>query len=361
MIYSANNSIIKFFCRWAEKLYIQLIETRVFRQRLSKRLALYKVDSRDQLDLMAVECDVALQCCDSAECQHLIQPYAGFYSCLYRGVSATDKSIPAQRIDLDVGGVKAYSLTLHGIDLDRYENFQQYKSELGKRSSFFLRHAKKALKKGYHVQHFAAANYSNDLVAIRKSMKIRSFGLMLDAWTVNEDQFGGIPSQWVEPSMPSCHQHWEQMLGVFISKPGHKQGELVVNQQLVGYARLHRIGNMLAYKDFMGDGRFVGDGVMKLLHIHILQWILDSGDPHVEGIDNIAHGSIERGSEGIFFWKKKALFSPYRVKMTGQALPEDFDAQQYLELNPDVRISHLNPAQHYIVHGRYEKRVYRRV
>jgi len=359
------------FIHWLSGLYTKYVESRVFKKRLSTRLALYKVQSRDQLDSMPVNCcetlhgeasrdgaakDSASQDLDPSACIPLIQSYSGFYIRLYRGNPSE-----YTHNHNSTGEGRHQALTMHGIDLKKYKDFQQYKRALGKRSSFFLRHANKALKNGYKIERFNAVNHSVDMVAIRRSMKVRSFGIMPDAWLVNVKQFGGLPEQWKQDTLPACTQHWEMLFGVFKDMPGHKQGSLITDRQLVGYARLHRIGNMLSYNDFIGDGAFIGDGVMKLLHIHIVQWVLDSGDPYASGIENVGYGSIERGSDGLFFWKKKALFAPYRVSMVEEELPEDFDPQQYLELNPDVGESNLTPAQHYQVHGRYEKRVYRRV
>ncbi len=42
-----------------------------------------------------------------------------------------------------------------------------------------------------------------------------------------------------------------------------------------------------------------------------------------------------------------------------EGLPEDFDPQIYLALNPDVKIMPMEPADHYILHGRDEGRAYR--
>ena len=337
--------------RWIKNIYAKYVESRVFANRLHQRLAFYSIGSRDQLPKMRVDCVYSSCEAKHSACINLIQSYAGFFSRLHR---AADHTVPRSERN-----AMKFALTMHGIHIDQYEDFQQYKRDLSKRSSFFIRHANKAIKKGYVVERFNPTNFSVDMLGIRRSMKIRSFGVMPEAWLANIEQFGGFPQEWNEISLPSCKKHWEIFIGIFKNCPGHKQGPLIVDRRLVGYARLHRIGNMLAYKDFIGDGRFVADGVMKLLHIHIVQWVLDSRDEYAEGIENIAHGSIERGSEGIFFWKKKALFTPYCVTMVEKNLPDDFDAQLYLELNPDVRAARLGPAQHYQVHGRYEKRIYR--
>jgi hypothetical protein len=41
------------------------------------------------------------------------------------------------------------------------------------------------------------------------------------------------------------------------------------------------------------------------------------------------------------------------------SLPEDFNAMNYLELNPDVRQAGLTAAEHYMLHGFREKRRYK--
>jgi len=347
------------FVNWLSNLYSKHIESKVFEKRLSSRLALYKVQSRDDLEIMTVKCadsSVAIDLEDKGHsaCVPLIQSYLGFYIRLYPAAIAT-----CTHNNNATGEGADRALTLHAIALNKYKNFQQYKRDLGKRSSFFLRHANKALKNGYSVDRFSAANHSADMVAIRRSMKVRSFGIMPDAWLANVKKFGGLPEQWTQERLPRCTQHWEMLFGVFKDIPGYMQGTLLVNRKLVGYARLDRIGNMLSYCDFIGDGAFIGDGVMKLLHMHIMQWLLDSDDPYTIGIQNFSYGSIERGNDGLFFWKKKALFAPYRVNLIEQELPDDFDPEQYLELNPDVGDSSLSPTQHYQVHGRYEKRHYK--
>lgn len=40
-------------------------------------------------------------------------------------------------------------------------------------------------------------------------------------------------------------------------------------------------------------------------------------------------------------------------------LPNDFDAQRYLELNPDIASAGIDPAVHYIAHGQFEDRLYK--
>jgi hypothetical protein len=135
------------------------------------------------------------------------------------------------------------------------------------------------------------------------------------------------------------------------------QGDLKA-ARLVGYARLQRVGNCVAYEDLIGHRDFMNDGIMKLLHCHILHWLLDSGDPDVQGLEYVVHGSIERGNDGIFFWKKKALFMPYLIELVATELPEDFVEEEYLRLNPDVKASGLDGSSHYRLYGQKEGRHY---
>ena len=89
-----------------------------------------------------------------------------------------------------------------------------------------------------------------------------------------------------------------------------------------------------------------------------MHWLLDSDDPDVQGLEYVVHGSIERGNDGIFFWKKKALFMPYLIELVTTQLPEDFDEAEYLRLNPDVKASGLDGASHYRLYGQKEGRHY---
>ena len=46
--------------------------------------------------------------------------------------------------------------------------------------------------------------------------------------------------------------------------------------------------------------------------------------------------------------------------MTETELPDDFDPEEYLSLHPDLRAGKVDPVQHYLKHGRYERRAYKR-
>lgn len=199
--------------------------------------------------------------------------------------------------------------------LEEFSDFSQYQTELKKRSSYFERRARKAEKLGYYVDTFNRANQAPDILDIRKSMKFRSFGPVLDAFFLTLKAVGGAPTAERTTREPECTKHWEICLGVFTDKPGYRQGALTMNRQLVAYARLHRSGNVVRYADFIGHGNHLKHGVMMLLQRETMRWILQKNEPTVSGIQYITYGGIEQGSEGLLFWKRKALFQPGLIEI----------------------------------------------
>ena len=328
---------------WTQRLaryYRTRIDPLFYKGRLLRRLGSYDLDP--QSDMMVSRLDGALGCsCSGAMCHHLFVTYGGYFEQYFY---TTDQESPL------------YSkLTLHAIDLLRYESFNDYRKDLGKRSSFFLRNAKQAGKLGYIVREFDARDYVKDIAQIASSMKVRSFGPMWTNW-LNDDEdqsaFKKLPQ-----NEKHCPVHWDRFVGVFAHSLNALQGDLK-DARLVGYARLQRVGNCVAYEDLIGHRDFIRDGIMKLLHCHIVHWLLDSGDLDVQCLEYVVHGSIERGNDGIFFWKKKALFMPYLIELIATELPEDFNEAEYLRLNPDVASSGLSAASHFRIHGKIEQRAY---
>jgi hypothetical protein len=329
---------------WTQRLaryYRTRIDPLFYKSRLLRRLGSYDLDP--QSEMMVARLDGALGCaCTQNMCHHLFVTYGGYFDQFFY---STDGNAPL------------YSkLTLHAIDLLRYKSFNEYRQDLGKRSSFFLRNAKQAEKLGYVLSEFDASEYEKDIAQITSSMKARSFGPMWINWLAQakekDSAFKRIPQ-----NETHCPVHWDRFVGVFAHSPNTLQDDLK-DARLVGYARLQRIGNCVAYEDLIGHRDFMNDGIMKLLHCHIVNWLLDSGDPDVQGLEYVVHGSIERGNDGIFFWKKKALFMPYLIELATTELPEDFVEEEYLRLNPDVKASGLAGASHYRLYGQKEVRHY---
>ena len=331
---------------WTQRLaryYRTRIDPLFYKSRLLRRLAIYDLDP--QSEMMVARLDGADGCaCSEPMCHHLFVTYGGYFDQFFYSTDQDEAPLYSK-------------LTLHAIDLLRYESFDDYRKELGRRSSFFLRNARHAGKLGYVVREFDPRQYEKDIAQIASSMKVRSFGPMWSNWLAQEETatsaFKRLPQ-----NREICEKHWDRFIGVFAHGPNSMQGDLRESARLVGYARLQRVGNMVAYEDLIGHRDFMNDGIMKLLHCHIVHWLLDSDHPDVQGLEYVVHGSVERGNDGIFFWKKKALFMPYLIELVATELPEDFEEAEYLRLNPDVKASGLDPASHYRLYGQKEGRHY---
>jgi hypothetical protein len=255
--------------------------------------------------------------------------------------------------------------TLLALDLRTYTHYSGYENQLYKQSRNFHRDIKRAEKAGFFVREFALANHTPDVLKIRRSAKKRSFGLVLEAFTLKIDDLGGTPTHITAlADQPSCLTHWEKYFGVFQSSPTHKQGAITIDQELVAYIRIRRSGNTLHYREFMGRADLVSQGVMMLLQSAVVRHAIElnqaTDSSALPPIDYITYGALEHGSTGLVFWKRKALFFPHHTEIVRTALPPDFNEEEYLSLNPDVAQIGDVPAWHYQHHGAREGRKYRK-
>lgn len=322
--------------------YKKYIEVFFLPIRLRKRLGEQSHIPQKRFLLAKIHCHQG-EDCKNEQCKRLIVSYAGFYEQYCR--SSLDDSKSTQ-----------HKLTLHAIALGDYSTASSYLKKISMRSSFFSRDIKKAQKSGFWVAPFIHSQKAHQMDEIRGSILIRSFGLVLN-WPLFKKYSNKNTSQsYVVNALDgnTCLLHWELLIGVFEGPVSNTE-----HSRLVGFARLHRIGNIASYDELIGHGKFLHSGVMKLLHAHIVQCLIDSTELSMQGIEYLAHGSVERGNEGFFFWKKKALFMPHLVKLADFQLPADFDEEQYLALNPDVKKSHIPPKTHYKIHGKLEGRAYK--
>jgi hypothetical protein len=101
------------------------------------------------------------------------------------------------------------------------------------------------------------------------------------------------------------------------------------------------------------------------------------GELDVRSIENIATGELEPSrylgrqlstirkdqEQQQRKTRRRSLLARLRRRAeaaNSDLLPDDFDADAYLHLNPDVERSGANPAEHFLAHGRHERRRYRR-
>ena len=334
------SSIADFIGLW----HARHVEPLFYRGRRMRRLAQLGRSDSDAPPAATLDLGDKSTCC-GPDCDRFRLSYGGYYSRLKQARDTVD-------------GVHPEPMLLTAIDLRQYPDYPAYWKALRRHSGNFCRDALKAGRLGYHVAPIDRVDHLDEIRAVHRSLKVRSFGLVLDALLpVRFSRFSLAPTQSPKAD-PQCEQHWELAFGVF--GPGTADPETSGQQdRLVGYAGIERVGNVLIYADFIGHGDHLRNGIMMLLHTEVVQWLLDRNNRLCRGVEFLANGTLERGSDGMFFWKKKALFRPCLVDQVEEPLPADFDPKEYLRLNPDVARSGESAVSHYRKHGRKERRLYR--
>jgi hypothetical protein len=209
------------------------------------------------------------------------------------------------------------SATLAAIDLRKYGGFEDYSRHLSS-SNNFSRDIKKARRLGYQAHIFNRNNHIPDIVEIRRSLKWRASGPVLEAFIPLSRSLGQIPGSALPLTPPMCANHWEVSIGLFLPQPGHRQGNVVVDRKLVAYMQMDRTGNTVCWADGMAHGEHMRRGAMKLLHVTIVEWLLDNNNPLSRGVQYFAYGAIEAGRHGLCQWKHQALFAPHRIRLPVQ-------------------------------------------
>ena len=241
------------------------------------------------------------------------------------------------------------------IELKRYRSFEEYRRLVSKRTGGrYGRSANKAARLGYGVRVIDEEAFGASLNRIRTSKVWRSHGLVLEALIGERVKFVDFD---IAPREPVCPTHWTRTWGVFGALGDEPDA-------MVARAVLRRAGNVATFNFFMGQAEVLGQGVTKLLMFAIMKWVLDRADPAASGLDFVLQGVAEKGGRGILDWKRYTLFEPRSLALVDDrpfALPDGFDPGGYLDLNPDVRATGVDPVRHYIFHGLFQGRPYRRM
>jgi hypothetical protein len=242
--------------------------------------------------------------------------------------SARFSRLPAARID----SLKEASAV---FDLDRFRSMDEVweaarvvTTKRGRVNREFAR----AEALDYHVKPFERSNFVPDMWAVNTSKELRGGKPMRAHYQKTVDQLGGPPMRWADLTAPSCPVHSGIYWGVFKRAPGHRQGDLVVDNILVGYIHFLRYGNHARYSTILGHGEHLKNGIMYLLHFRIVEHYLGGGGPGLRYI--MYSGMNSRGAEGTLFqWKQRCLFEPkYLIydeagdwRSEASSVPSDFE------------------------------------
>jgi hypothetical protein len=204
-------------------------------------------------------------------------------------------------------------LDLHGL------RFEDYKAALRQQHrGSALRHARKAERAGYRCRRFVRELHLPDIVAINHSKEERSGGAMRGDYRSSLEELGGAPTTWLPVTSAECPVHYDTWWGIFEDKPGHRQGDVQVDERLVGYVLLRRHGNCAFYAKLLGHGNYLGRGIMYRLHLAVMAWLCGHADEQTQGILSLVYAGHYEGGPGLWQWKRKTLFQPaYLIETRG--------------------------------------------
>lgn len=210
------------------------------------------------------------------------------------------------------GRIDSFDLAAAVLDLARFQSRDELLEAtrvITSKKGRVPREVNKAERLGYYVKRFDQRLFVPDLYSIHTSADIRGGKPMRAAYQASIEEMGGFPSQLLEPTPRPCPLHFSEHWGVFRPNPGHKQGQIVTDEELVGYVHLSWMGNHGRYSRIMGHTDHLQAGVMYLLHVAIVEDVLQHKDL---GLRYLCYGGwhSRRRTGTLREWKRRALFEP---------------------------------------------------
>jgi hypothetical protein len=206
-------------------------------------------------------------------------------------------------------------LTPMVVRIPDFADIAAFDALLKQRSSRTLSKIRSAGRKGYHARQFMLTSHVEDMHAIRTSMAFRAAGPVFDRWFLKPEHIAQAATGMQHVASPCCPMHWTIWWGLFAPEPGHRQNGVDVGERLVAYVKVMRIGDLVHYTEIMGHRDRLGDGVMMLLHHEIVRWLIEASEPAARDAKVLLYGAVEHGGAGLLTWKKRAGFTPGRLRL----------------------------------------------
>lgn len=180
-----------------------------------------------------------------------------------------------------------------------------------------VREARKAREAGLFVEKFPYYLFVPDIHAINHSAAERGGKRMAANYRRSIEEMGGRPARNILLKPPPCRRHNKTFFGVFRHLPGHMQGAVQTDKQLVAYVSVNRYGNCAIYTLFLGHHEFLKMHIMNLLHFETVRALRNPQDRAYQGLEYLMYHRYFNANEGLTFWKKKVAFQPCYWVNTG--------------------------------------------
>lgn len=167
--------------------------------------------------------------------------------------------------------------------------------------------------KGYSFKEFNPKLFIPDIWEINNSTELRSGGSMRGSYLKSIEELGGAPDRMYLPISPKCKLHWSKTFGIFAPDPGYFQGNQTVNERLLAYISIRRIGDIALYTQVMGHKDYLNDGIMYHLHFEIVR-LLSTENNDWNSLIVLMYGGVGNGGKSLWQWKNKVGFAPCILK-----------------------------------------------
>jgi hypothetical protein len=201
-------------------------------------------------------------------------------------------------------------------EFDTFEDFIAYWRKAQRGNG--LRHARRAERLGYYSKFFNPYTFIFDIVSVNNSTQVRQ-GQSLPAYYRRSVKPHEYPVS-LHPEIPPEQSFaWFRHFGTFRRKPGHRQGDIVVDEELLAYMMVCRCGDILKYMTFLGHTDHWREGVTYKLHKDMVETVFDQrsaeaagsdSDPSLGGIRYLFSSKYYTTQRGLTLWKSQAGFQP---------------------------------------------------
>lgn len=172
------------------------------------------------------------------------------------------------------------------IDLNLYENFDEYYKEInGKNSAAY--YARKAIKREYKFQEIDRNHFVDDMYNINISAEIRQ-GRTMSSNYLNK-------------------------VNIYIDEDNYRYfGVIDVDGKLVSYCNIGFYGEFALLNKLMGHKKYLNDGIMFLMMIELNRLMFN--EYKKRGCVFIMYDTYYGASNGLKAFKDKLSYRPYNVK-----------------------------------------------
>jgi hypothetical protein len=224
------------------------------------------------------------------------------------------------------------------IDLSQFADFSDYISRCRKvHKGNAVRNAIRAGRSGYYSRFFNRANHLGDILAIAESGPERQGHPLPEGYFLTVEEQGGYPAS-IEPErVPTGALGWERNFGMFRSSPGHQQGSLLLDRELVAHAHMRRYADAILLNRFIGHTAHLANGIIYKMHFDLVERILTSRtltqaadsdiDSSLRGVRYLVSGGYagllpdgvlgRTGGGGLLRWKLRVLYRPGLFRYEG--------------------------------------------